>query len=197
VFTFDGSATNNPAQAANLSGYGFADFLIGNVEEADRTENIADAMFRSTSVYAYAQDDWKISRKVTLSVGLRHETMQPWRDKYCGFANAYLTTYGVGPNGIGLLPNAAPPVLDRPCGTGSFYAGVPFEYASGVQTSVSTSLMGGTARESPGTRAAIPPSELRWAACTRKTPATRSTTWRGTSRERTSSSTINSWSTTI
>ncbi len=143
-FTFDGDATDNPAQAANLSGYGMADFLIGNVEEADRTENVANAMDRSTSVYAFIQDDWKISRKLSLSVGLRYETMQPWHDKYCGFANAYVTTYGVGPNGVGLLPNAPPPVIDRPCGTGSFYAGVPFEYASGVQTSVSTSLMGGT-----------------------------------------------------
>jgi Carboxypeptidase regulatory-like domain/TonB dependent receptor len=142
-FTFDGDATDNPAAAANLSGYGLADFLIGNVEEADRTENVANAMDRSTSVYAYAQDDWKISRKLSLSVGLRYETMQPWHDKYCGFANAYVTSYGVGPNGNGLLPNAPPPVLDRPCGAGSFYAGVPFQYAAGVQTSVSTSLMGG------------------------------------------------------
>ena len=144
-FIFDGDATDNPGAAANLSGYALADFLIGNVEEADRTENVADAMDRATSVYVYAQDDWKVSRKVSLSFGLRYETMQPWHDKYCGFANAYVTTYGVGPNGIGLLPNAAPPVLDRPCGSGSFYAGVPFQYAAGVQTSVSTSLMGGTA----------------------------------------------------
>src|SRR6516165_9765389 len=82
-FIFDGSATNNPAVAANLSGYAFADFLLGNVEEADRTEDMANAMCRSTSVYAYAQDDWKISRRVSLSVGLRYENMQPWHDKYC------------------------------------------------------------------------------------------------------------------
>jgi hypothetical protein len=144
-FIFDGSATNNPAMAANLSGYGLADFLIGNVEEADRTENVANAMDRSTSVYAFAQDDWKISRKLSLSVGLRYETMQPWHDKYCGFANAYVTSYGVGLNGLGLIPNAPPPILDRPCGTGSLYDGVPFQYASAVQTSVSKSLMGGTA----------------------------------------------------
>ncbi len=142
-FTFDGDATDNPAAAANTSGFGMADFLLGNVEEADRTENVADAMDRSTSVYAFAQDDWKISRKVSLSLGLRYETMQPWHDKYCGFANAALTTYGVGLNGIGLIPNSAPPVIDRPCGTGSFYAGVPFQYAAGVQTSVSTTLLGG------------------------------------------------------
>jgi hypothetical protein len=141
-FDFTGIATNNPAAAANTSGYAFADFLIGDVAQADRTENIADAMFRSTSVYMYAQDDWKLSRKLTVSLGLRYETMQPWVDKYCGFANLVVTTYGVGPNGNGLLPNSPPPVLDRPCGTGSFYAGVPFQYAGGVQTSTSTSLMG-------------------------------------------------------
>jgi hypothetical protein len=63
-------------------------------------------------------------------------------DKYCGFANALLTTYGVGPNGNGL--NAGPPVLARPCSSGNnSYDGVPFRYAAGVQTAVSTSLMGG------------------------------------------------------
>jgi hypothetical protein len=141
-FIFDGSGTNNPAAAANLSGYGFADFLLGNVEEADRTEDMANAMYRSTSVHVYAQDDWKISRRVSLSVGLRYENMQPWHDKYCGFANAYLTTWGVNQYGQGLIPNAAPPVLVRPCGKGNFYDGIPFEFAAGVQTSVSTSLMG-------------------------------------------------------
>jgi hypothetical protein len=143
VFTFDGSATIIPGGSTTTSGYGLADFLIGNVEEADRTGNIANAMFRQTSAFAYAQDDWKISRRLSLSVGLRYETVQPFVDKYCGFANALVTTYGVGPNGNGLLPNAAPPVLVRPCSTGNFYDGVPFRYAAGVQTAVSTSLMGG------------------------------------------------------
>ena len=143
TFSFDGSATQVPGGSTATSGFGFADFLLGSVKEADRTANMGNAMFRSTSVYTYAQDDWKISRRLTLSVGVRYETMQPWHDKYCGFANATLPSYGVGPNGNGLLPNAPPPILVRPCDKGNFYDGVPFRYAAGVQTSVDSSLLGG------------------------------------------------------
>ena len=143
TFSFDGTGTMIPGGSTATSGFGFADFLIGNVKEADRTANMGNGMFRGTSFAVYAQDDWKISRKLSLSVGLRYENVQPWHDKYCGFANAMVTTYGVGPKGIGLLPNAAPPVLVRPCDKGSFYDGVPFRYAAGVQTSVDSSLMGG------------------------------------------------------
>jgi hypothetical protein len=43
-FSFDGTGTMLPGGSTATSGYGFADFLLGNVKEADRTESIADAM---------------------------------------------------------------------------------------------------------------------------------------------------------
>jgi len=207
VFSFDGSATMVPGGSTATSGYGFADFLLGAVREADRTENIANVMLRSLSVYAYAQDDWKISRKVTLSLGLRYENTQPWVDKYCGLANAMLVGgYGVYPNGNGLIPGAPPPVLVRPCSSGNFYDGVPFRYASDVQTAVSTTLMNGKSLVthdwldfgprigvSPGTRSAIRVFESASAAFSPRTSATPFTTWGAISPERTFSITTLSW----
>src|SRR5436309_7608997 len=56
-------------------------------------------LFRS-SYHAYIQDDWKITPKLTLNVGLRYENPRPWYDKYRGIMNVQMFDPGVGPNGF-------------------------------------------------------------------------------------------------
>ena len=36
---------------------------------------------RHNSNYFYFQDDWKVSQRLTLNLGLRYELRLPWRDK--------------------------------------------------------------------------------------------------------------------
>jgi hypothetical protein len=51
----------------------FTQFLTGNATEADTQYGITDKDFRFRDLGFYLTDDWKLSRKLTLNVGLRYE----------------------------------------------------------------------------------------------------------------------------
>ena len=72
TFNFTTNYTNNPAQAAG-TGFGPADLLLGKpqtilVNGIDGTRGL-----RRTDWDAYIQDDWKVSRKLTINLGLRYD----------------------------------------------------------------------------------------------------------------------------
>ena len=131
-FDFDGGSTCNPASCTTATGYAYADFVLGLPDQALRVTQQADALLRSTFYAGYIQDDWKITRKLTLNIGLRYENQRPWVDKYNAMTNITLPTLGVGPNGAYLLANdaAETPILTRP-GNQPFYTGLGFEYGAG------------------------------------------------------------------
>ncbi len=79
-FTFIRNATNDLA-TPGVTGDPFADFLLGEVFQAEAAVSIAKARFRATSFYLYVDDVWKVSRTVTLSFGLRYENTPPWEDQ--------------------------------------------------------------------------------------------------------------------
>jgi hypothetical protein len=80
AFAFQRNATNNPA-LSGLSGDPFADFLLGEVYQAEAAVSIAQAEFRSTGLAFYVDDTWKITQRVTLALGLRYELTPPWEDQ--------------------------------------------------------------------------------------------------------------------
>jgi len=92
------SATGSASSAANIGafhiGQPYASFLLG----APDTANIdppSDSRFGKYQWSAYAQDSWKVTRKLTLDLGLRFD-----------FATYYKEQYGRSPNFAASLANA-------------------------------------------------------------------------------------------
>ncbi len=70
-YTFGAGLTGNP-QARAGSGYGLATYLLGQVSGG--VLNISSPMaFHDWSHASYVQDDYKITRRLTLNVGLRYD----------------------------------------------------------------------------------------------------------------------------
>jgi hypothetical protein len=149
-FLFDGQATFNPA-SRGTTGFIFADFMLGETSSAARVVAMANGMLRRSSFYGYIQDDFRVTSKLTLNIGLRYENPRPWHDKYRGILNAQLFDPGVGPDGF--LPNSKPPILTRP-GSGDFYQGLNFHFADGQMVQSGDQFMG---------RSLVNPDNNNWA----------------------------------
>ncbi|MGH9656417.1 MAG: TonB-dependent receptor domain-containing protein [Bryobacteraceae bacterium] len=64
-----------------FTGNSFADFLTGVPFEGVTFQGTGRAQMVERSVYAgYVQDQWRVSRRLTLNAGLRYEFPQRWRD---------------------------------------------------------------------------------------------------------------------
>ncbi|MGH9852547.1 MAG: TonB-dependent receptor domain-containing protein [Blastocatellia bacterium] len=87
-FNFDGRYTQQPLlAAAQRGGHAFADFLLGHFNNSEGQVGAPIANFRSSYFALYAQDNWKLTPKLTLNYGLRWENDQPFLDKYDAIVN--------------------------------------------------------------------------------------------------------------
>jgi hypothetical protein len=66
---------------AGLLGDPLADFLTGVVTEADYAQNGPDGRPYASHYGFFAQDDWKVNKKLTVSYGFRYEINPPFNDK--------------------------------------------------------------------------------------------------------------------
>ncbi|RPI10401.1 MAG: carboxypeptidase regulatory-like domain-containing protein, partial [Acidobacteriales bacterium] len=87
LVNFNRLGTSVPAQTANQSGSGFASFLLGQVNSArTQTKGYIRELYQYHGFYA--QDDWRINRRLVLNLGLRYEfTLPPVEldDQYSDF----------------------------------------------------------------------------------------------------------------
>lgn len=65
-----------------LSGFAYANFLLGYPSSVNLAIARPNAYIRSTQQGYYVQDEFKMSPRVTLTYGLRYEYQTPWTDKY-------------------------------------------------------------------------------------------------------------------
>ncbi len=70
-YTFAAGLTGNPTAPAG-TGSSYATFLLGAVSSANVTTHVGESQ-RSHSLSGFVQDDWKITRRLTLNLGLRYD----------------------------------------------------------------------------------------------------------------------------
>ncbi len=75
IFTFNGNFTRNPVN--NGGGNSFADFLLG-IPFQTAAANPVYSNLRAPFYHWYVQDEWRATRKLNLSLGLRYEYNGQW-----------------------------------------------------------------------------------------------------------------------
>lgn len=93
----------NPLVSSSTAGLGFASFLLGT--SSGMTATIRSSISYYTNYYAsYVQDDWRLSNRLTLNLGLRYDFESPRYERHNRLS--YFDTEVVNPVGARVgLPN--------------------------------------------------------------------------------------------
>jgi trimeric autotransporter adhesin len=93
-FTFSGLLTselNTAGQPVNGTGFDFADFLLGLPQSSSLRFGSEDAYLRGWATAAYVQDDYRVTRGLSINFGLRYEYFSPYTNVNGELANLILT----------------------------------------------------------------------------------------------------------
>ncbi|HUO26362.1 MAG TPA: carboxypeptidase regulatory-like domain-containing protein [Candidatus Aquilonibacter sp.] len=98
ALSFDFSYLTTAGPTYPYDGFGYASFLLGQSDKA--SESVAYNLYgRQKSLFLYAQDSYKATPKLTLSMGLRWDYNFRFHEKYGNWANfdenAISPTYGI------------------------------------------------------------------------------------------------------
>jgi Carboxypeptidase regulatory-like domain len=76
-FIYQPQATQS---SSKTGGDAFAEFLLGYMYESETAVALASANMQRNTEAAFVDDTWKVTPKLTLSLGLRYELTPPWYD---------------------------------------------------------------------------------------------------------------------
>jgi len=93
-YSFQPNATRS---ATNTGGDSFAEFLLGDVYQATVAVAAANVLFYRNTWAAFVDDTWKITPKLTLSLGLRWELVPPFTDSINNLFIVYMPNNDFAP----------------------------------------------------------------------------------------------------
>src|SRR5262249_4369708 len=95
TFGTDWTAQYDPANrlAVSRTGSGFAGLLLGLPTYLSNQYNRGYFYFRQKEIGLYVQDSWKVSRSLTLDLGVRWDKWTPYTEKYDRLLNLDLQNY--------------------------------------------------------------------------------------------------------
>ncbi|MGC4051194.1 MAG: TonB-dependent receptor [Paludibaculum sp.] len=108
-FNFDSNLTNDPSGATSGSGNSVASFLLGYPASTQRQKFLVYPGWRTWETDLYVQDDWRITRHLTLNMGLRWDYFPPMTEVANRIANVDLSgkILVAGSNGVSTAANVA------------------------------------------------------------------------------------------
>ena len=110
-FNFDANLTNDPSGAVSGSGQAVASFLLGYPASTTRSKFLIWPGLRNWESDAYIQDDWRVTRWLTLNAGLRWDYFGPTTEVANRIANVDLVQGKIivpGQNGVSASAGVQP-----------------------------------------------------------------------------------------
>ena len=93
---FNSNFTASSATGSPTGGFGGADFFLGLPSELNRGNSTGQTWQQSSNVFGfYGQDNWRITDRLTLNLGLRYEAHTPWVEEHDKQVNIQLGTGAV------------------------------------------------------------------------------------------------------
>ena len=101
-YTYTGAFTSANG-TPGTTGDALADFLLGFPQDTSRDVGDTQAYMRQNSYGTYVQDDWRVTPRLTLNLGLRYEYVTPFDETRGNLLNLVYSTQ----------PSPPPPQLER------------------------------------------------------------------------------------
>lgn len=101
TYSFDRGFTQgpNPLSASLTGGLGYATFLLGTLSGGTHNPFVVDGYFTQPYYGIYFQDEWKVTSRLTLNLGLRYDFESPRREEANQVANWHFDAPASLPNG--------------------------------------------------------------------------------------------------
>jgi Carboxypeptidase regulatory-like domain len=86
-FNINALQTNSTGTAQGAGGNPFASLLTGYYNQATRNMALVAPQYRSSEIGEFIQDNWRVSRWLTLNLGLRYDIFTPFTEKHNALSN--------------------------------------------------------------------------------------------------------------